>query len=118
MNYFAQLDKDSVVINVIVLSNSQLIDEAGYPNEDKGAEYCKTFGEGPWVPYYPTTPRRSASIGAIYRKEFNAFQSPQPHSSWVFSDEVWDWEPPIPMPADIGPWYWNEEKLKWEGGNE
>lgn len=118
MNYFAQLDKDSVVINVIVLSNSQLIDEAGYLNEDKGAKYCETFGEGPWIPCHPRAPRRSASIGAVYRKELGAFQGPQPYPSWRFSDETWSWEPPVPMPVSTGPWYWAEDTLTWEKDSE
>jgi len=46
MAHFAQLDENNKVIQVIVVSDKELLDEDGNEVEEKGIEFCKKlFGE-------------------------------------------------------------------------
>lgn len=40
------------------------------------------------------------------------FWAPQPYPSWLKGSD--DWEPPVPMPEELGPYTWNEETLSWD----
>ena len=42
-----------------------------------------------------------------------AFIAPQPYPSWVLSPDTALWDAPVPMPAEGGPWTWDEETLSW-----
>jgi hypothetical protein len=42
----------------------------------------------------------------------DVFIWPQPFPSWTL-DANHDWQPPTPMPAEGGPWEWNEDTLSW-----
>ena len=43
MAHFAQLDKNNMVINVIVVDNNELIDDTGIESEQKGIDFCKNL---------------------------------------------------------------------------
>ena len=43
-----------------------------------------------------------------------AFNLPQPFASWSFNEDQWQWEPPVPRPADNKPYVWNEDNKAWE----
>jgi hypothetical protein len=49
MAHFAQLDNNNIVTQVIVVNNSDILDENGQESEDIGKEFCLQFGAGPWV---------------------------------------------------------------------
>lgn len=53
-----------------------------------------------------------ASIGEAYWNG-NRFVWPSPYPSWVFNDELNNWEPPIPLPEDNNVYVWNEETISW-----
>ena len=108
MAHLAQINKDNVVINVIVVPDTV--------TEDNAQQYGSQIGEGLWVltSYNENFRKRYAGIGSIYRRDVDAFQPNQYFKGWVFNDDLWDWEPPQPMPRDIGPWEWNQDNLRWE----
>lgn len=54
-----------------------------------------------------------AGIGYIYDESLDAFIPPQPFPSWVFDAETFSWLPPVPHPAEIGGWLWDEKSLSW-----
>jgi hypothetical protein len=54
-----------------------------------------------------------AGIGYIYDKLNDVFYSPQPFPSWTLNEDIWDWEPPTPMPLD-GLYYWDEDTKSWK----
>jgi hypothetical protein len=37
-----------------------------------------------------------------------------PFPSWSFSEESYDWIPPVPRPTDGNEYRWNEETLSWK----
>ena len=42
-----------------------------------------------------------------------AFIPPQPFPSWVLNPDTALWDAPVPMPAEVGPWSWDEDTLAW-----
>ena len=112
MSLFANIDENNKVVNVIVVSDSI--------SEDASAEYLKKFGEGRWVrTSIDGGVRRSyAAVGATYLADRDVFLPPQHYESWVFSEEKWEWEPPVPMPASTGPWQWVEETKSWVNNDD
>ena len=49
MAHFAQLDTDNKVINVIVVSNEDILDENGNESEALGIVFCQKFINGTWI---------------------------------------------------------------------
>jgi hypothetical protein len=49
MAHFAQLDDDNKVINVIVVSNEDILDENGNESETLGIAFCQKFINSNWV---------------------------------------------------------------------
>ena len=109
MAYFAKLDSGNKVANVIVVDDSRIDDKAFWSNFDGRWVQVEAQGEFK-VP--------SAGIGDIYRDDVDAFQPMQPYASWIFREDTWEWEPPVPMPASIGPWGWNETSNSWDSFND
>lgn len=68
------------------------------------------------------TPLRKnyAGIGYIYDSGRDAFYAPKPYVSWVLDESSCIWNPPVPMPDDVGTpeapkfWRWDEPTLSWK----
>lgn len=107
MAHLAQINKDFVVESVIVVPDSV--------TEENAQEFGSQFGDGRWLltSYNGKFRRAYAGIGSIYRVDVDAFQPVRPYRGFVFNDELWDWESPVPMPASIGPWGWDEDSQSW-----
>ena len=48
MAHFAQLDENNVVMQVIVVNNTELLDESGQESEAKGIAFCQSLFGGTW----------------------------------------------------------------------
>jgi hypothetical protein len=99
--YFAQLDENSIVTQVIVA-------EPSFVNSI-GGTWVETFIDGEQRCNY-------AGIGFTFDAEKDAFYAPQPFPSWTL-DEACHWQAPTPMPTDGKFYTWNEESLTWEIAN-
>ena len=112
MAHLANINDEGVVVNVLVVPDSV--------TEETAQEFGTTFGEGRWIlsSYEGSFRRAYAGIGNVYREDFDAFQPSKPFKGWEFNDDTWSWEPPVPMPSDAGPWYWNEDTEAWKQLNE
>jgi hypothetical protein len=95
--YFAQLDKNNIVTQVIVADKS-FVDSIG----------------GTWVETFMDSEKKYAGIGDTYDATRDAFISPKPYGSWLLDEETCQWEAPTPMPQDENFYTWNEEQLNWE----
>lgn len=105
MAHFAEIDKDNIVLRVLVTDND-------YPGE--GYEWLlETFG-GTWVKtsYNARIRKNFAAIGYTYDAERDAFIPPCDYPSWILDEETCRWNPPTPPPE--GPHAWNEETLTWK----
>ena len=49
---------------------------------------------------------------AIYIKEKRKFKNPKPYESWIWNEQLFEWEAPYPKPfiTDYG---WSEKEKKW-----
>ena len=125
MAHYAQLDKNNIVTQVIVVANSDITDANGNEVEEIGITFCKKLlGEDTnWkqTSYNNNIRVRYAGIGYSYNEELDAFIAPKPFPSWILNSETADWVSPIgPAPtlteAEIearSSYVWDEENGMW-----
>lgn len=116
MAHFAELDENNTVVRVIVVNNSELLDENEQEQEFIGIYFCKSLFGGRWIQtsYNGTFRARFAGYGYTYDEYHDAFITPKPFASWLFNDNSLDWYPPVPYPEDGNYYQWNEELIAWE----
>ena len=116
MAYFAQIDEDGIVLQVISVSNDDAPDPATEHSEPLGqafiADVLRLSGEWRQTSYNNNFRKQYAGIGFTYDAEADAFIAPQPFPSWTL-DANHDWQPPTPMPTEGGPWSWDEATTSW-----
>jgi hypothetical protein len=102
MSHFAKIDKDNIVIQVIVAEqdfiNSGLVGDSFL-----------------WVQtsYNHNFKKQFAAIGCTYDKTNDVFIIPQPYPSWTL-DASFDWQPPTAKPDDGKRYEWNEDTQAWD----
>jgi len=79
MAHFAQIDENSVVNNVIVVNNIELLVN-GIESEDKGKEFCQSLFGGNWLQtsYNGKIRYNFAGVGFTYDPIDDAFIAPAP----------------------------------------
>ncbi len=129
MAYFAKLDDNNKVTQVVKVSNKDIKDENNIEQEELGKTFLNNLlGTANWkqtsfntrrgVHELGGTPFRKnyAGIGYTYDESRNAFIPPssfQPFPSWEFSEESCWYEPPIKYPDDGQSYHWNEDNKQW-----
>lgn len=108
MAHFAELDKNNVVLRVIVADTK---------------EWCETNLGGTWIQTsYNTfagehklggTPLHKNYAGIGYSWDGVGFAAPQPYESWTLNQDTYLWEAPIPYPNDEKLYEWNEDTQEW-----
>jgi len=112
MAHFALLDENDVVIQVVVISNHDCLDENGQESEAVGAAFCEQlFGTSPWIQtsYNRTFRANFAGAGYLYLRDLDVFVRPQPRPWYVLNDDL-KWECPIGIHPQTGQelqdWQW------------
>lgn len=98
MPYFAQLDENNIVTQVISVGRKDIIDpHTGEEDEIIGIAFCKKLVGGNWkqTSFNGTIRKKFASVGMIYNEELDAFIDKQPYSSWVLDQEECIWKSPL-----------------------
>ena len=98
MPYFAQLDENNIVTQVISVGRKDIIDpHTGEEDEIIGIAFCKKLVGGNWkqTSFNGTIRKKFASVGMIYNEELDAFIDKQPYSSWVLDQEKCIWKSPL-----------------------
>lgn len=117
MAHFAELDQDNNVLRVIVVNNSELLDENNQESEIIGIQFCQDiFGHTTnWkqTSYNVTFRKNFAGIGSTYNATLDAFIPPKPFDSWILNETTCQWQPIVQYPNDGNAYYWNEELLEW-----
>jgi hypothetical protein len=116
MAYFAELDENNIVKQVIVVDDN-LVDN----NEQNGINFLtEHYGHSSWKQTWKENlidnPRKFyAGSGYTYDSIKNAFIAPRPDGlfSWRLNEITCEWEAPIAKPNDSKKYYWNEESLCW-----
>lgn len=116
MAYFAQLDENNIVTQVIVVDDQ---------HEADGENWCKNFLGGNWkqtsyntlggVHLLGGTPFRKNFAGVNYNYDTgkDAFIPPQPYASWVLNESTCQWDSPIDYPNDGKKYLWDEDAENW-----
>jgi hypothetical protein len=114
MAHFAQLDDNSVVTQVIVVHNNEMLDN-GVESEVKGIAFCQSLLGGNWkqTSYNANIRKNYAGIGYTYDASRDAFIPPQPFQSWTLVESTCTWQAPVPVPTDNKPYRWDEATLSW-----
>lgn len=115
MAYFAQLDENNIVTQVISISNEDAPDPAPNNSEPLGQAFiANTLGlSGVWkqTSFNNNFRKQYCGPGFSYDEVADVFISPRPFDSWQL-DENYDWQAPTPMPEE-GLWRWDEDTLSW-----
>lgn len=125
MAYFAELNSENVIIQILVIDDKKMLDEHGIPQESIGAAFCQeiTSSNNQWK----LTQKeggfrcRPALLGDVYNSTYDVFLAKQPYPSWTLNTVTFEWIPPVPEPVltpeQRNEGYcvqWNEEKQEWD----
>lgn len=113
MPYFAEIDNENIVQQVVSVSQQDAPDPA--PNDEAGNQFLHSIGlSGRWVQtsYNNNFRGHYAGIGDSYDKILDLFIAPQPFPSWLMLSNG-HWEPPKPCPTDGKKYYWDESIVDW-----
>jgi hypothetical protein len=135
MGHFAVVNKDNIVVRVLVVGNEIFTDENGVEQETLGIEYVrKCFPEFPSNfkilqtsintinnRHYTNNVfdntngirKNCAGPGYIYDEAKDAFIAPSPYPSWVFNEETFAYEAPLPIIEDDNDYIWDESVGNW-----
>lgn len=120
MAYFAKLDENNIVTQVISVNNAEIVDSDGNESESIGIEWCRNWsgGHANWVQtsYNRKIRKNYAGVGYTWDKERDAFIPPKPFESWTLNETTCAWESPVPMPEPVDGiiWVWNESTVSWQ----
>lgn len=106
MAHWAEVDKDNVVLRVIVGNNDDLDEGYKWIIDNLGGTWVKTS-------YNNNIRKRFAGINYTYDANRDVFIAPQPFPSWTLNEETTEWEPPVPMPQDGNFYVWVEATKEW-----
>lgn len=115
MAHFAEIGLNNTVVRVVVVNNSELLDENGNEQEQKGVEFCRSLFGGDWVQtsYNSSFRKRFAVTGFTYDPTRDAFIPPRPYLSWKFDEASCEWVAPTPYPEAGGMYTWDESTQSW-----
>lgn len=118
MAHFAQIDENNVVLQVLVVDNSEITDDNDEEQESLGVEFLRGLcgQETNWVQtsYNQNFRVNFAGIGDTYDSDADVFVKRKEYESWVLNTSTYSWEPPVPYPTDGQFYTWNESTLSWD----
>lgn len=107
MAHFAEIDKNYIVIRVLVTDNEAPNEGHDWLVENLGGTWIKTS-------YNQSIRKNFAGIGFTYDPDRDAFIPPRRFTSWQLNGATCRWEAPTPYPTDGFTYLWNEANLAWE----
>lgn len=111
MAHFAEIDANSIVKRVIVISNNDALDEISGKNF-----ISNVLGlQGIWIQasYNGNIRKNYPSEGYMYDAQKDAFIPPKPYQSWILNDQTCLWESPVKYPTDGKDYTWDETTQVW-----
>ena len=100
MRYFAEIDNNNKVINVIQAEDEEFI-------KTLGNSYIETFES-------ETVVGARAKKGYTYDASRDAFIPPKPYNSWTLNETTCLWEAPVAKPGGDNIYEWNEDTTSWD----
>ena len=126
MGHMAKIENG--VVTFVTVSRDEDDDRELEISQQTGETYRRTsYNTRGGVHYNPATGEPSADQAKAYRFNYaglgwsfdpdfgpdGAFIPPQPYPSWTLNPDTALWDAPTPMPAEGGPWVWDEDTLAW-----
>ena len=108
--YFAELDSNNMVVDVVVVSE----DDA--PDEATGIAFLKNLtGKDKWIQTFENGEKRKRNAGIRYTYDSvnDVCYAPQPYPSWIMNTTSWEWEAPVAPPANNEDLWWDEPTQSW-----
>ena len=96
--YFAKLDENNIVTDVIVADQD-------FVNALSGT-WVQTDIDG-------VSPINYAGIGYKWHADLNGFVAPQPYASWTLDNSTCKWVSPVAYPTDGRRYRWDETTVNW-----
>jgi len=121
MAHFAKLDENNLVLEVIVVADSDA------PTEAKGQTFLQNLYKNT-ITYKQTSyntiagehklggtafRKNYAGVGYTYDASKDAFIPPKPWNSWTLNEDTCQWEAPVAYPDDGKGYIWKEESKTW-----
>ena len=121
MAHFAKLDENNLVLEVIVVADSDA------PTEAKGQTFVQNLYKNTITykqTYYNTIAGEHKLGGTAFRKNYagvgytydaskDAFIPPKPFNSWTLNEDTCQWEAPVAYPDDGKSYVWKEDTQTW-----
>jgi hypothetical protein len=118
MAYFAKLNSENIVEQVISINNTVITDSNGIEKEQLGVDFINNlYGTNDiWkkTSYNNGIRKNYAGVGFNYDSQRDAFIPPKPYNSWILNEQTCNWNAPIPYPTDGNMYKWNESIINWE----
>jgi len=121
MAHFAKLDANNQVVEILVVHNDDVQNLPFPESEPIGIAYLDSiFGVEEGFTWKQTSYNKNfrkcyAVVGGVFDVEKDAFMPlASEFASWVFNEDKWLWEAPVPYPAETDNFYqWDESTLSW-----
>lgn len=96
MAYFAEINENNEVIQVISVEDRECLDENGLKSEEIGIKFCQSLFNGKWIETFKDRSSRVnfAGIGMVYFLEHDAFMTGKKPFPWYVINEHGDWARP------------------------
>lgn len=121
MAHFAQLDENDTVIQVIVVSNEDILDANGVESEEVGIAFCKKLlGQNTrWAQTSYNNNKRTRYAGPGYQlnRGLDSFLTAKPFESWELDTVKKDWKAPVAKPVideSKQALRWDEKTRNWK----
>lgn len=136
MAYFAKLNSENKVIEVIRVNNEVITDSNGVEQESLGVNFLNSIFNDQTVTWKKTSYNTKngkyynqdgtegdqskafrvnyAIINGTYNPSKDAFIGIQHFPSWILNENTCNYEAPIPYPNDGNEHFWNESLQTWE----
>lgn len=103
MAYFAQLNEQNEVLQVIIV-NDDVLQGLSFPDsEPLGVAFCRSLlgDDSLWkqTSYECEYRKNFAHIGCTYDATYDAFIPAQPAPNWTFDPDTCNWIEPVPAPT-------------------
>jgi len=123
MAHYALLDKNNIVVQVIVGVDENItqIDSDGQSVGGSSEAWEQFYQTRPWfegltckrTSYNGNYRKNYAGIGFSFDEELDAFIPPKPFESWILNSDTCVWVAPIPYPNDGNVYSWDDENQSW-----
>jgi len=126
MAYFAELDSDNNILNVLIVSDEDVIANGGHQSEQASTWVKNTFGKtnpsNNWIEGSNDSSFRGhmPSVGGSYLASENVIRLPKYFPSWVWNTAAVDWQSPLGAkpaeniwPTDTAYVFWSEHQGTW-----